>query len=291
MKLINFNKNNIDKAINELVIDKNTNEPIIIIHDLNKENTKDETSLKIKIKENINASFIEVFINSKEQKKEHSFKREFEVEGNASLEYLKYQDISENTSLNVDSNITLKQNAKINITNFELGLGINKNNFNTNLDAENSNLNIFGLVKLYEKSNSNSIFNTVHNAKNCSSNVSYKHSLHDASKAIYEAKSIVNEEALYSKVLQNSNTILLSDDAVIFASPHLEINIDELEASHGATTGSLNKEQLLYLQARGIPLNKAYEMLLKAFENEVYDNIKDLKIKEFITKFKKSDYV
>ncbi len=50
---------------------------------------------------------------------------------------------------------------------------------------------------------------------------------------------------------------MLSDDAVIFARPHLEICIDELEASHGATTGSLNKEQLLYLQARGIEEKKA----------------------------------
>ncbi len=278
MKLINL-KNN------ELIIDKDTIEPIVIIHNLNKEIQK---NLKIKVKESIKASLIEVYLASDGK---YECKREFEVEENAALEYLKYQDLDENTNLNIDLTSTLKNRAKINITNFEFGLGTNKNSFNTNLNSENSSLNIFGLVKLFEKSNSTSIFNIIHNAKNSSSNISYKHSLHDDTKAIYEAKTIVNEEALYSKVVQNSNTILLSDDAIIFARPHLEINIDELEASHGVTTGSLDKEQLLYLQARGIPKNKAYNMLLKAFENEVYDNIKDIKIKEFIENFKKDSYV
>lgn len=279
MKLVNLNNN-------ELIIDKNTNEPIILIHNLSKYG--EDKSLKIKVKEDIKASVLEVFLDGNEV---YDFKREFEVEENAHLEYLKYQDINENSSLNLDTNITLKQDANINITNLELGFGKTQNSFNTNLNNENSNLSIFGLVKLFEKTNSSSVFNTVHNAKNSSSNISYKHSLHDASRATYEAKSIVNENALYSKVIQNSNTILLSDDAVIFTRPHLEINIDELEASHGATTGSLDKEQLLYLQSRGIPQNKAYNMLLKAFENEVYDNIKDIKIKEFIENFKRSDYV
>ena len=96
---------------------------------------------------------------------------------------------------------------------------------------------------------------------------------------------------MFSKAFQNSNTILLSDDASIYAQPHLEILIDELEASHGATTGTLDKEQLLYLQSRGIPKQKAYDMLLKAFESQIYDNINDILIKEFIKDYARSKYV
>ena len=113
----------------------------------------------------------------------------------------------------------------------------------------------------------------------------------DSSKAIFKAKSRVLETALFSKAFQNTDTILLSDDATIFAQPHLEIYIDELEASHGATTGTLNKEQLLYLQTRGIPKDLAYEMLLKAFEEKIVNNIKDEIIKEFVQEYKKDLYV
>jgi len=280
MKIINYKKD-------LLLIDKDTTEPITIIYNLN---DQIENSLKIQIKENIKASIIEVYLDGKKDIN-YDFKREFIVEKNANLECLKYQDINDDTTLNLDCKINLEENAIIHMTNFELGSGKNESYYDTNLNNENSNLIIHGLVKLYDKTKSNSTFNTVHNAKNTSSDVSYKHSLHDSSKAIFDAKSIVNENANFSKVLQSTNTILLSDDAVIFARPHLEISIDELEASHGATTGSLDEEQLLYLQSRGIPKDVAYEMLLKAFENEVYDNIEDPKIKEFLENFKRDEYV
>ena len=277
MKLINFEKN-------ELLIDKDTKEPIIFIYDL-KDRVKE--SFKIRVKKGIKASFVEIFIGLENR----VLKRELIVEEDAKLEYLKYQDIDNEAKLDLDYKLILKNSSKLLMTNLELGKGLSKNSFETNLDSENSNLKISGLVKLYKDANSSSIFITKHIAKNCSSDIRYKHALDDKTKALFDAKTIVEEEANFSKVLQNSNTLLLSDDAVIFARPHLEINIDELEASHGATTGSLNEEQLLYLCSRGIAKKVAYEMLLKAFENEIYDNIQDIKIKDFVKNFKRIDYV
>ncbi|XOB63102.1 SufB/SufD family protein [Campylobacterota bacterium DY0563] len=260
----------------ELLIDESTNEPIKLIYYPKEEKTN---SLKIRVKEGVNASIIEVFAGNDLNE---TFTRELIVEDNANLEYMKYQNIGNNSNIELQYNIDLKDNANIKMTNFELGKGKNINQFNTEFDSINSNLNIYGLVKIDENTNSKSVFKTSHNNQNCFSDIKYKHILDESSKATFEALSVVNEKALNSRVLQNSNTILLSDDAVIFAQPHLEINIDELEASHGATTGSLNKEQLLYLESRGIESKKAKQMLLKAFENEIYDNIEDIKIKEFL---------
>lgn len=278
MKVINF-KNE------ELLIDKNTDEPIIIVYDLEEEQQK---TLRIKVSSKIKASLVEVFTGNSIKT---DLKREFIVDKDAKLEYLKFQDISKESSLEINYNLHLEESSSLQITNLELGLGDSTNYFETNLHEEHAKLEINGLVKLYESANSSSIFVTKHIAQNCFSNIKYKHSLSDSSKAIFEAKSIVEEKANFSKVLQSSDTLLLSEDAVIFARPHLEINIDELEASHGATTGTLDREQLLYLQARGIPEQKAKEMLLKAFENEIYDNIQDSKIKEFITSYKRREYV
>ncbi len=138
------------------------------------------------------------------------------------------------------------------ITNLELGDIENINTYTSNLSNQNCNLEIAGLVKLNGRTQSSSSFNIKHIANSCTSAIKYKHSLNGNSKAIFQAKSVVEENANFSKVFQNTDTILLSDDAVIFAQPHLEINIDELEASHGATSGSLDDEQLLYLCSRGI---------------------------------------
>ena len=264
---------------NELLIDQDTKEPIKLIYQLEQKNN----SLKIKVKKGVKASIIELFgadcLNEE-------FSREFIIEDDAKLEYLKYQNISQNSSIEINNKIELQTNSTLNMINLEFGLGSNKNNFITNLDKKNLKLNIYGLVKLDKNTKSQSIFRTTHNGENCFSNIKYKHILDDNSKATFDALSKVNETALFSKVLQNSNTILLSDDATILTRPHLEICIDELEASHGATTGSLDKEQLLYLQARGIEEKKAKKMLLKAFENDIYAKIEDLKITKFLENLK-----
>ena len=269
MRLINL-KNE------ELFIDEPTKEPIKIIYYPKKEK---KNTLKIRIKEGVKASLIEVFAGNDLIVE---FDREFIVEKGASLEYLKYQNVGVNSIIDLNYNIKLKDSARLNMTNLELGFGSNKNIYNTSLDENSSILNINGLVKLSKDTDSKSIFRTVHNGQSCISDIEYKHLLDDSSKGTFDALSEVNQTALYSKVFQNTDTILLSDDAVIFAQPHLLINIDELEASHGSTTGSLDKEQLLYLQARGIDEEKSKKMLLKAVENRVLSKIEDEKIKEFI---------
>lgn len=260
----------------DILIDEDTKEPIKLIY---YPNEKRENNLKIRVKKGVKASFVEIFAGNDLNEE---FNREFIIEDNAKLEYLKYQNIGENSNIKLNYKIDLKESANINMINLELGLGKNQNSFLTNLNEKKANLNIYGLVKLFKSAKSESIFKTTHNAQNCFSNIKYKQILDDSSKATFDALSKVEETALFSKVLQNSNTILLSDDATIFARPHLEINIDELEASHGATTGSLNKEQLLYLQSRGIEEKLAKQMLLKAFENEIYDKIEEPKISEFL---------
>ncbi len=280
----------IDNGQKILTIDKNTTEPIFLIHKLKENETIFTNSLKIKVSKEIKASVVEVFVNSC-QNSFYSINRKVELEENASLEYVKIQDISASNSMIFSLATNQKDSSNLEISNFEYGNGFIVNSFENIINAQNSNYELNGLVKLFADSNTSNLIKTIHNEKSSISNINYKHSLKDSSKAVFKAKSIVNETALFSKAFQNCNTILLSDDATIFAQPHLEIYIDELEASHGTTTGSLDKEQLLYLQSRGISKDKANEILLSAFENKIVDNIKNTTIKDFIQNFKREKYV
>ena len=44
---------------------------------------------------------------------------------------------------------------------------------------------------------------------------------------------------------------------------------------HGATVGALDKDQIFYAQARGIPKPQAEALLLEAFAGEIIDTIED----------------
>ena len=280
----------VDNKQKIITINKNIAEPIFLIHKLKENETFYTNSLKIKVAKDIKASVVEVFVNSCTNSF-YGVNRKIELEENSSLEYVKIQDINASNSMIFSLCVEQKDSSNLEISNFEYGNGFLINSFENIINAQNSNYELNGLVKLFDDSNTSNLIKTIHNEKSSISNINYKHTLKDSSKAVFKAKSIVNETALFSKAFQNCNTILLSDDATIFAQPHLEIFIDELEASHGTTTGSLDKEQLLYLQSRGISKDKAYEMLLSAFENKIVDNIKDTIIKEFVQNYKRDKYV
>lgn len=285
---------NITKSLDDnqkvLTINKNIAEPIFLIHKIKEDETFFTNSLKIEVKENIKAQVVEVFV-SESNNSCYGVNRNIVLEENASLEYVKIQDISASSSMIFSNCATQTKNSKLKITNFEFGEGFIINSFENIINEEFVDYELNGLIKLFNEANNATLVKTIHNEKNSISSINYKNSLKNSSKAVVKIKSIVNENALFSKAFQNCNTILLSDDATIFAQPHLEIYIDELEASHGTTTGTLNKEQLLYLQSRGISKDKAYDMLLEAFESSIKNNIEDEIIKEFIQNYKKEQYV
>ncbi|MDQ1325854.1 MAG: Fe-S cluster assembly protein SufD [Campylobacterota bacterium] len=122
----------------------------------------------------------------------------------------------------------------------------------------------------------------IHKGEHTSSHQESKNILDENARGIFDALIKVEHSAKYTKAHQNSKAILLGENAYMIAKPQLEIYIDELEASHGATTGQLDKKQLFYLQSRGISEIDAKKMLVIAFANTLIEKIKDIRNQERI---------
>jgi len=131
----------------------------------------------------------------------------------------------------------------------------------------------------------------IHIGKNSSSRQKAKNILKEQSRGIFDALIKVERGGKYTKAHQNSKSILLNDGAHMVSKPQLEIYIDDLEASHGSTTGQLDEQQLFYLRSRGISKDEAKKMLILAFANELIDAVADDNIRENIHKsFEKAYY-
>jgi Fe-S cluster assembly scaffold protein SufB len=72
-----------------------------------------------------------------------------------------------------------------------------------------------------------------------------------------------------SSAEQRDQNLVLSPLARADTRPQLDIRADEVEASHGATIGALDADELLYLRMRGLPETTARELLTTAFLDEV----------------------
>ena len=59
---------------------------------------------------------------------------------------------------------------------------------------------------------------------------------------------------------------------------------NDVQCSHGSTTGEIDDEALFYLRSRGINLENAKKMLMHAFLNEIVDSLDNENIKNDIQK-------
>jgi Fe-S cluster assembly protein SufD len=138
------------------------------------------------------------------------------------------------------------------------------------------------LLYLNKDSKRGTVSQIVHVGEHSTSKQEAKNILDGKSRGIFDALIRVEHSAKYTKAEQNSKAILLHDDAYMAAKPQLEIYIDELEASHGATTGQLDRKQLFYLQSRGISYVEARKILVIAFANTLIEEVKDTRHQERI---------
>ena len=74
---------------------------------------------------------------------------------------------------------------------------------------------------------------------------------------------------------QTNRNLLLSETAEMRTQPQLEIYADDVQATHGASTGQLDESALFYMQQRGIDKEKARQLLVGAFMKEVIEAIGD----------------
>lgn len=104
-----------------------------------------------------------------------------------------------------------------------------------------------------------------HHAEACKSQVVTRSVMTDRARGSFTGKIRVHKNAAHTQAALQSKNLLLSSTAEVKTQPQLEIDHDNVQCSHGATTGHLDLEALFYLQSRGIPEIEAKRMLIAGF--------------------------
>ena len=113
----------------------------------------------------------------------------------------------------------------------------------------------------------------IHEAPNTASDLLYKNSLNDKSRAIFTGLIRVDPGAHKTDAYQKVRNLLLTDEAEANSAPGLEIEADDVRCTHGATSGQVDIEELFYLLSRGIPLREAQRLVVFGFLNEVTERL------------------
>lgn len=137
------------------------------------------------------------------------------------------------------------------------------------LDAPGASLDLAGLFLCLGSEKVSINVNVRHNGSNCTSRQLFKGFAAGMAKASFDGLIYVAPGAGKTKAAQECHSLLLSADAVVEARPQLEIYADDVECSHGATTGYLNPQERFYMQSRGIPEAEARTLQMISFLSEV----------------------
>ena len=202
------------------------------------------------------------------------------LEENSHLKFYKIQNESEKAFHIERTDIKQQHSSSVKHFSLSFGAAITRNDINAKLDGENIECNLYGLYLGNKNQQIDNHTFIEHSEPNSNSNELYKGILDNEAKGIFSGKILVQKEAQKTNAFQSNKSVLLSDKAISNSKPQLEIYADDVKCSHGATVGKLDQEALFYIRSRGVPLEAARSMLIRAFIDDVVKEITIEQLKE-----------
>lgn len=153
------------------------------------------------------------------------------------------------------------------------GAGLLRRQAFARLDGERARISLNGATLARGRQHADTTLVVDHATPNGESRERFRNILDEQSVGVFQGKIIVRPHAQKTDGVMQSKALLLSDAATMNNKPELEIFADDVRCGHGATCGRLDKDQLFYLMARGLPRHVAESLLIEGFANEAMEGL------------------
>ena len=123
--------------------------------------------------------------------------------------------------------------------------------------------------------------NLIHTGKNTTGRVLSNGVLKDKSNSIFKGMIKISEFAKYCNSFLSEHAMLLSKDAKAKAIPGLEIETNEVKATHSASVSQIEEDKIFYLMSRGLSDEDAKKMIAFGFFEPVIQKmlLDEMKVK------------
>jgi len=192
---------------------------------------------------------------------------------NSYVQFGSLQNLDEETY-----HVTLKHGvtdtySTINWIEGNIGSRLTRSDVETELNGDGSESKIVGAFFGHDDQHLDVNARVWHRAEHTTADLVTRGVLDDVARSVYEGVQDVGEGAWNTSSYQRENTLMLSDESEADASPKLIIKNHDTEASHSATVGQVDQEDLLYMTSRSIDPNTARNMLVEGFFVPVLEEI------------------
>ena len=154
-----------------------------------------------------------------------------------------------------------------------LGSRLTRADIETELEGDASESKIVGAFFGHEDQHFDLNARVWHHGEHTTADLVTRGVLDDESRSVYEGVQDVGRDAWDTNSYQRENTLMLSDESEADASPKLIIHNHDTEASHSATVGQVDAEELFYMTSRSLDPEQARNMLVEGFFVPVLEEV------------------
>ncbi|MFO1407295.1 MAG: Fe-S cluster assembly protein SufD [Steroidobacteraceae bacterium] len=190
---------------------------------------------------------------------------DIEIGPDARAELCRLQGHGDRTFVIERIEATLAQRATLAVHEAALGGGQSRLDLHARLAAPGSGFSAHGLFLSDGARHHDTHVRVDHFAPATTSEMDFRGIAAARGRGVWIGKAVVHPGAQGTRARQASRNLLLSAGAEIDTRPELEIYADDVQCSHGATTGQLDPAALFYLRSRGLDASSARAALTRAF--------------------------
>ncbi len=175
----------------------------------------------------------------------------------------------------------LAEHAVVTHRSFNFGGQLVRNDIHTEL-GQGAACHQYGLTLVNQSQHVDNHLRVDHAKPDTVSRIQYKNIADDKARAVFQGRIVVHKDAQKTDSNMSNPNLLLSDDAIIYTKPQLEIDADDVQCAHGVTVGELEQSSLFYLRSRGIDEATARNILTFGFANELLESIDSAELKTMV---------
>lgn len=137
---------------------------------------------------------------------------------------------------------------------------------------------ILGIFKIGKDKTLNLTTITTHTAPHTTCMTKIKYVLESRAKTKYVGKILIQKSAQQTSSFLQTDALVVGENTSNISEPILQIEANDVKASHASTTGKINDEHLYYLRSRALDTNTSENLIVQGFLESLVLQIKDMEI-------------
>jgi len=163
--------------------------------------------------------------------------------------------------------------SRVSVSSLSLGAAVYRSRMNFLLNGRGSTAEGFEIFFTDAKQRYDFESNLIHNSRDSTGSTQARGVLKGESQSIFKGMIKIVNAAKNSRSYLAHHAMILERTAKSDGIPSLEIDNNEVKATHSASVAQIDEEQLFYLMARGLPLDTAKKTIVLGFFEPVLSRV------------------